>query len=342
MKGISGFYRHQWQVLFVCLFLLLGGTMLLSLMFGATSVSIQTIIDSFTHFDATNQAHQVIQTVRLPRILGGAAFVGGASLAVSGGALAQGITQNPLADSGLLGINAGGAGLGLALVFAFLPQASYWWLLVVSFLGAGVSVALIYYLSNHSIRGASPPMRLTLVGAGISALFLSFSQFLAIQFNLSQELTFWFLGGVSVISWAQLKIVVPIFLGAFALAILISPSVTILRFGDDATIGLGRNPQRIRLFASITILLLSGLSVALVGSVSFVGLVVPHVMRTVSGENYRRLIPFSALGGALLVLVADLIARMVNPPFETPFGIITALIGIPFFLYLFRKGGQLG
>ena len=85
------------------------------------------------------------------------------------GALAQGITQNPLADSGLLGINAG-AGLGLALVFAFLPQASYWWLLV-SFLGAGVSVALIYYLSNHSIRGASP-MRLTLVGAGISALFI--------------------------------------------------------------------------------------------------------------------------------------------------------------------------
>lgn len=281
MKGISGFYRHQWQVLLVCLFLLIG-TMLLSLMFGATSVSIQTIIESFRHFDATNQAHQVIQTVRLPRILG-AAFVG-ASLAVSG-ALAQGITQNPLADSGLLGINA---------------------------------------------------------GAGISALFLSFSQFLAIQFNLSQELTFWFLGGVSVISWAQLKIVVPIFLGAFALAILISPSVTILRFGDDATIGLGRNPQRIRLFASITILLLSGLSVALVGSVSFVGLVVPHVMRTVSGENYRRLIPFSALGGTLLVLVADLIARMVNPPFETPFGIITALIGIPFFLYLFRKGGQLG
>ena len=146
---------------------------------------------------------------------------------------------------------------------------------------------------------------------------------------------------MSALFLGTIKIVVPIFLGAFALAILISPSVTILRFGDDATIGLGRNPQRIRLFASITILLLSGLSVAPVGSVSFVGLVVPHVMRTVSGENYRRLIPFSALGGALLVLVADLIARMVNPPFETPFGIIT-LIGIPFFLYLFRKGGQLG
>ena len=134
----------------------------------------------------------------------------------------------------------------------------------------------------------------------------------------------------------------PYLSGRICISNLISPSVTILRFGDDATIGLGRNPQRIRLFASITILLLSGLSVALVGSVSFVGLVVPHVMRTVSGENYRRLIPFSALGGALLVLVADLIARMVNPPFETPFGIITALIGIPFFLYLFRKGGKLG
>ncbi|UYY06178.1 iron ABC transporter permease [Enterococcus faecalis] len=117
MKGISGFYRHQWQVLLVCLFLLLG-TMLLSLMFGATSVSIQTIIDSFTHFDATNQAHQVIQTVRLPRILG-AAFVG-ASLAVSG-ALAQGITQNPLADSGLLGYQCWGW-LGLGACFCFPPS----------------------------------------------------------------------------------------------------------------------------------------------------------------------------------------------------------------------------
>ncbi len=110
MKGISGFYRHQWQVLLVCLFLLLG-TMLLSLMFGATSVSIQTIIDSFTHFDATNQAHQVIQNGSVAADFRGR-FVG-ASLAVSG-ALAQGITQNPLADSGLLGINAG-AGLGWRL-----------------------------------------------------------------------------------------------------------------------------------------------------------------------------------------------------------------------------------
>ena len=132
-------------------------------MFGATSVSIQTIIESFTHFDATNQAHQVIQTVRLPRILG--RFCGGKFGGEWG--VSAGITQNPLADSGLLGINAG-AGLGLALVL--LSSGKLLVAFSCFFLGAGVSVALIYYLSNHSIRAS--PMRLTLVGAGISALFI--------------------------------------------------------------------------------------------------------------------------------------------------------------------------
>lgn len=140
--------------------------MLLSLMFGATSVSIQTIIDSFTHFDATNQAHQVIQTVRLPRILGPLLW---GKFSGEWGVSARDYTKS-IGRFWLAGYQCWGW-LGLGACFAFLPQASYWWLLVVSFLGAGVSVALIYYLSNHSIRGASP-MRLTLVGAGISALFI--------------------------------------------------------------------------------------------------------------------------------------------------------------------------
>lgn len=336
MKWKNKLQRHQW-LFFLALVVVLIGTMMISLMNGAVSVSLATVQESFQSFDESNQLHQVIQTIRLPRILG-AAMVG-ASLAVSG-ALAQGITQNPLADSGLLGINAG-AGLGLAVVFAFFPSSGYWWILLASFIGAGISVAIIYYISNHSVRGATP-LRLTLVGAGISALFLSFSQFIAIHFNLSQDLTFWSLGGVSAISWAQLKIVFPAFVFAMLLAVLYSSSVTILRFGDDTAINLGKKPQQIRLMASLTILILSGLSVAIVGSVSFVGLIVPHMMRLFAGENYRKLIPFSAVSGALLVVLADFIARMVNPPFETPFGIVTALIGIPVFIYLFRKGGNLG
>lgn len=321
----------------ILLCLLLAAAILLSFMNGAVSVPFPAIKEAFLNFDKTNQQHQIIMTVRLPRIIG--ALTVGASLAVTG-ALAQGITQNPLADSGLLGINAG-AGLGLAAIFAFVPAAKHWQILVGSFIGAGVSIFFIYLISSRTSKGATP-IRLTLAGAGISALFLSLSQFIALQFNLSQELTFWSLGGVSVITWAQLRVVLPIFAAAMFLAICYSSSVTILRFGDDTAVSLGKQPQRIRFIVSIIILFLSGISVALVGSISFVGLFIPHMMRTFAGENYRKLIPLSGIAGALLVVLADLGARMINPPFETPFGIVTALIGIPFFVYLFKKGGNLG
>lgn len=328
--------QHQWLTFFAFLVLLLAA-IALSIRFGAVQVPLTTFWDALFHFDKENQLHQVIYSIRLPRVLG--AVLVGTSLAVSGG-LAQGITQNPLADSGLLGINAGAA-LGLAAVFAFFPSAGYWQILLVSFLGAGVSIVIIYFISRRSSKGATP-IRLVLAGAGISGLFISLSQFIALQFNLSQDITFWSLGGVSAISWKQLQVAVPFFLFALLLALVYSSSVTILRFGDDAAISLGKNPQRIRLIVSLLILLLSGLAVAIAGSVSFVGLIVPHMMRFFAGENYRKLIPFTAVGGALLVVLADFIARMINPPFETPFGAVVAVLGIPVFIYLFRKGGNLG
>lgn len=328
--------QHQWLT-FISFLLLLLGAMALSIRYGAVQVPLATFWEALFHFDKENQLHQVIYSIRLPRVLG-AALVG-TSLAVSGG-LAQGITQNPLADSGLMGINAGAA-LGLAAVFAFFPTAGYWQILLVSFLGAGVSIVIIYFISRRSSKGATP-IRLVLAGAGISALFISLSQFIALQFNLSQDITFWSMGGISAISWKQLQVAAPFFLFALFLALGYSSSVTILRFGDDTAISLGKNPQRIRLIVSVLILLLSGLSVAIAGSVSFVGLIVPHMMRFFAGENYRKLIPFTAVGGALLVVLADFVARIINPPFETPFGAVVAVIGIPFFIYLFRKGGNLG
>ncbi|MBP1046598.1 iron ABC transporter permease [Enterococcus sp. BWM-S5] len=328
--------QHQWLSFISLLFLLIIAIMI-SIRYGAVQVPLETFWEALWHFDKQNQLHQVIYSIRLPRVLG--AVLVGTSLAVSGG-LAQGITQNPLADSGLMGVNAGAA-LGLAFVFAFFPSAGYWQILLVSFLGAGVSIAIIYFISKRSSRGATP-IRLVLAGAGISALFISISQFIALQFNLSQDITFWSLGGVSAISWKQLQVAAPFFLLALLLAIGFSSSVTILRFGDDTAVSLGKNPQRIRLIVSLLILILSGLSVAIAGSVSFVGLIVPHMMRFFAGENYRKLIPFTAVGGALLVVLADFAARMINPPFETPFGAVVAVIGIPFFIYLFRKGGNLG
>ncbi|MGX7197126.1 FecCD family ABC transporter permease [Enterococcus olivae] len=305
-----------------------------SLIVGAVTIPFETFKEAFIDFDTTNQLHQVLINVRLPRILG--AVVVGVSLSISG-ALMQGITQNPLADSGLLGINAG-AGLGLALMFAFFPNATYWFILLACFLGAAVSVGFIYLVTS-SRRRTMTPLRLTLAGAGISALFIACSQAVALQFNLNRDITFWSIGGISAISWSQLRLVLPFFLIALIAAILNSPAITILRFGDDTAISLGKKPHWTRLTATVIVLILSGLSVAVVGSISFVGLIVPHILRNFVGENYRYLVPLSGLGGGLLVVWADLVARIINPPFETPFGIITALIGIPFFIYLSRRGG---
>ena len=246
------------------LLVLLAASILVSIVLGSVKIPRAVFVEAFTAFERSNQLHQVLVNVRLPRVLGAA--VVGASLAVSG-ALMQGITQNPLADSGLLGINAG-AGLGLALMLAFFPHTGYWWVLAACFLGAAFSVAFIYMITSSAKQGMTA-LRLTLAGAGISALFIACSQAIALQFDLSQDLVFWSIGGISVISWSQLRLIVPFFLAALCLAILNSPAVTILRFGDDTAISLGKKPHVIRLTVAGIVLVLSGLSVAIVGDNSF-------------------------------------------------------------------------
>lgn len=158
-------------------------------------------------------------------------------------------------------------------MFAFFSDASYWFILLACF-----------------------------IGAAISSLFIAGSQAIALQFNLSQDITFWSIGGISAISWSQLRLIVPFFAVALIAAIINSPAITILRFGDDTAISLGKKPQQTRMIAAIIVLVLSGLSVAVVGSISFVGLIVPHLLRHFVGENYRYLIPLTGLGGALLVV----------------------------------------
>ncbi|MBC6168000.1 iron ABC transporter permease, partial [Listeria booriae] len=163
------------------------------------------------------------------------------------------------------------------------------------------------------------------------------SEGIAIYFKLSQDLAFWFAGGVAGVKWSQIAVVWPWLLGALFAAILISKSVTILSLGDDIAVGLGQNTTRTKLLSMLIVLILAGLAVSVVGPVGFIGLIVPHLVRYMVGVDYRWIIPCSAIVGALLTLYADIGARMVNPPYETPISVIFALIGVPFFLYVARK-----
>jgi len=291
-----------------------------------------TVVKAFTHFDSRNPQHLMIIDLRLPRVLISGLI--GAALAVAG-AIMQGTTRNPMADSGLMGINAG-AGFAIALCFAFMPGISYGMLIVFSFLGAALGALLINGIpASH--KGGRSPMDLVLAGAAISALLSALSQGIALGFEAGRDVLFWTVGGVANVTWQQFYILAPVVLAALLCAFLLSPFVSILNMGEDVATGLGLNTVLIHCLCTLVVLALAGISVSVVGSVSFVGLMIPHGARFLVGVDYKKIIPSAAVLGALLLVLADLGARTVNPPFEVPLGVITSLLGVPFFLYLSHK-----
>ena len=318
---------------FPVVFILLIAAMFLSLRYGAVTSKWTDVSQALLNFDPNNQGEQLVRYLRLPRMIG--AVLVGAGFAISG-ALIQGITSNPIADSGLLGINSG-AGLGLALVFAFSSNPSPTAGVIGSFLGASVSILLIYLVSSRVSFGLSP-VRIVLLGAALSSFFAAISRSISLLFDLNQDMTFWFVGGTANLSWNQLQTIFPLILIGVLGACLISPQVTLLSMGDETAISLGKKPNRIRQLSMLFVLLLAGSSVALVGTISFIGLIVPHVVRFFIGHDYRYVIPASGLFGALFFVLADIASRLIAPPLETPTGVIVTIIGVPFLLLQIRKG----
>jgi len=304
----------------------------LSIRLGAMSISFSEILASFLSFEADNLNHQLVQEIRIPRAC--TAALAGAAFAVSGTVM-QGLTRNPLADPSIIGINQG-AGFAIALALAFLSAGSFWSMLGWSFAGSAVGAGLIVLLSSLSQHRLSP-VTLTLAGAAISSLFSALSTATALYFQVAQDVSFWFAGGLSGAKWLHVFVLLPSLTIGFLLALSISRHLTVLAMGDDIATGLGQSAGRVRITALFSVMLLCGAAVAVSGTIGFVGLVVPHIVRAIVGVDYRYILPCSAIVGALLLVAADIGARMINPPFETPVGAVTALVGVPFFLYLARQ-----
>ena len=306
---------------------ILVATSLGSLFIGIRYISLDDITLSFTNYDPNSIGQMIVQTLRLPRMIAG--IVVGISFAVSG-ALMQGVTNNPMA----------GASFGLAVGMVLFPYLTLNGSILFSFAGAALATLFILALAKR-VGGKATPVYLALAGTAISAVFVAVTHMLVVYFQVAQELSFWTAGGISGIRMEQVVLVLPWTIVGLLIAMYVSKSVTLLSFGEEVAIGLGSNLNRVRLLSGLTVLILSGSAVALAGPIGFVGLVIPHITRKLVGIDYRLVIPFSALFGAVLVMIADVVARIVNPPFETPLGAITALVGVPFFIYLAnRKGGK--
>ena len=301
----------------------------LSLMLGAVTLSAGSVLRALV--DAGDgYVDRVVWDIRLPRIL--AAMVAGAALGVAG-TLLQTITRNPLADPAILGISAA-AGLVSAVVLVSVPSVAQPLLTLAAVIG-GLGGALAIFVIAW--RGIVSPLRLTLAGVALSALFGAAIVGLLSSSRRFLQLSLNFLaGGLYGTDWSELTAALPWFVPAALLAGVAAARLNVLALGDEIAAGLGVAPTSTRLGVLGLTGILTGVAVSIAGMASFVGLVSPHLARFAVGHDARRLLPAAALVGALLVTAADLIARLVLRPAEVPMGIITAAIGAPFLLYLLR------
>jgi iron complex transport system permease protein len=312
--------------------LMLLGIMFYSVGHGVADIDKETIWSSIVSFDKNNLSHQIMYELRFPRVLGGAII--GAGFAVCG-AIMQAITRNPLADSGILGINAG-AGIMIAVCFVFMPWLSFTGIALMSFLGAGMGMAMVIGISLMTRKNS---LQIILIGSAITAFLTAFSEGLIIRSGIGQDLAFWYAGGLSGARFNQVTLVGICFVVAMVMSVMLSPSITALSMGEEIAASLGINTKTVKLLCFFTVTLFAGSSVAMVGNIGFIGIVIPHITRKLVGTDYRAVIPCSATLGALLVVLADLGARSINPPHEIPAAAIIAAIGVPFFLVLARKKG---
>lgn len=317
--------------LLICV-LLLTICVLWSITLGAAEIDAQIVYTALFNYDETNFDHLIIQTVRLPRVLSG--IIVGTSLAVAG-AMMQGLTRNPLADGGLLGINSGAAFAVVIAVFLLgNPPLSVY--AIFAFLGAGLAAALVYTLGSMG-RGGVTPLKLTLAGVILSSFLSAFTTAILIHDQETlDKIRFWTAGSLAGRDLPLLLNTAPYMLVGIVGAIIISRQITTISLGEDIAQGLGQNTLRVKVIAALIIVLLNGGAVALAGPIGFVGLVIPHIVRFVVGVDYRWIIPYAAVFGGMLVTVADVAARIVIRPQELPVGVVMAFIGAPFFIWLAR------
>ena len=327
-----------------CLLMLVGFILLIvgivtSVSLGARNIDLSTIINSILH-DSNDINTKLIRDVRIPRAIA-AALVGG-FLAVAG-AIMQGITRNPIAEPSVMGITQGAT---FMIAVAFVLQRIYpdliinsFSMMMFAFVGASISGLLVYFVSSRRIRKVDP-VKLALAGTALGTLLISLAMGISMYFNLSQQLSFWISGGLTSAKWEGVRLLA--ILGGIGLigAIFLSPKITILSLGEEVAIGLGQKTNQVRFISIVLVILLTGGSVSVAGNIVFVGLIIPQIAKAIVGADYKYIIPSSMVLGAVLLVYSDILARMINPPYETPIGSLTALLGVPMFIYLVRKDAK--
>jgi iron complex transport system permease protein len=285
---------------------------------------------------ATSTQQAVIDSIRIPRLL--LALGAGAGLGVAGATM-QGLFRNPLADPGIIGVSAGGA-LGAVIAIATgLAAISTVYLPLFAFAGAAGAMVLVFMVAMAG-RGRMSMASLLLTGVAVSSLLGAITSAIIIltsRLEAQRQMVFWLAGGLEAARWDSVRLVLPIVIAGFIVILAFARDLNLLLVGDDEAKSLGVRIGVVRSVLITAAALLTGTAVAFSGTIAFVGLVVPHSIRMITGPDHRSLLPLSAFGGGLFLLIADTLARNIAQPVEIRVGIITALFGAPFFLFLLIK-----
>ncbi|MFE0809323.1 FecCD family ABC transporter permease [Streptomyces sp. NPDC058848] len=320
--------RVTWLLVVIAV---LAAAMTASLAFGSRDVAWADVWSALGGAEDTLAEAAVAK--RIPRTL--LAVVVGAALGLSG-AVMQGVTRNPLADPGILGVNMG-ASLAVVAAIAYFGLSSASGYIWVAMAGAALTAGFVYAVGSLG-RGGATPLKLALAGAAISAALASLVSAVVLPRNdISDTFRLWQIGGVGGATYAQLGSVVPFLAAGFLICLAAARALNSLALGDDLAAGLGERVALVRAGAALGAVVLCGASTAVAGPVVFVGLVVPHTFRLLVGVDHRWLLPFSALGGAVLLTAADVAGRVVARPAEIDVGIVTAIVGAPFFIHIVRR-----
>ena len=304
-----------------------------SVAYGTKSIPAGTVWDALCHYDPGVNDHLIVRTLRIPRTVVGLGVGGALGLA---GAVMQGVTRNPLADPAILGIESGAA---LAVVvgiysFGIASLTGYVWF---AFAGAAAASIVVYALGSLG-RGGATPVKLALAGAALAALLSSLtSAILLLDVDTLDQFRFWIVGSLAGRDATVATQVMPFLVVGMVLALASARSLNTLALGDDMARSLGQRVQLARALAALSVVILCGAATAAAGPIGFVGLTVPHVARAIVGPDYRWILPWSLVLGPTLLLGADVLARLVVRPGELQVGIVTALLGAPFFVALVRR-----
>lgn len=337
----KGFYKILLTISLAVLF----AAVILSSTVGAANISFLEalkimlaklpIIGQFFN-DRLDDTHKlIVLDIRLPRIL--LAAVVGMGLSVVGAAM-QGMFKNPMADPGVLGVSSGAA-LGAALAIAFGFQNLIFGIGLItlaSFTGAMATTIIVYSIAK--VGGKLPTANLLLSGVAVSFLFSSvISIIMILKRDRIESIVMWTMGSLSAASWKQLMVIAPVVIAVSIIIFAFSRDLNLLSTGTDTARSLGVEAEYVKKLLLVMSSLLIGACVSVSGVIGFVGLVIPHVIRIILGSDHRVVLPFSAIGGALFLVICDTLARNLIPPSEIPVGAITSLFGAPFFIYLLIK-----